>query len=144
MKRKLLFLIFNLILCVTACNAQNTLNILRKDGGVVSYGFSEKPVITCVGEDLHLSTTSVSVDYPMANVQRITFEDSPASVDEIRVDEDKSYQQEPSGLYIYNTNGLLLKKVNSVDGISSYNMQDLPSGIYIVKNGNTTFKVVKK
>lgn len=118
--------------------AQNTLNIHQKTGGVASYAFSEKPVITYVGDNLHIETVAISIDYPVANVQKLTFEDSESSIGELQVKDDSS------DILVYNLKGQLVKRVDCEDGISQLNIQDLPSGIYVVKNRNTTFKIVKK
>lgn len=131
-------LIAIVLLGATTSFAQNTLNIHQKSGGVVSYGFSEKPVVTYAGEYMHVETVSVSIDYPVSNVQKLTFKDSESSIGELRVEE------ESSDLLIYNLKGQLVKKAESEDGISQLDIQELPAGIYVVKNGKTTFKIVKK
>lgn len=136
--KTLLLSIMSLFFGIATCLAQNTLNIHQKSGGVVSYGFSEKPVVTYTREYMHVETVSVSIDYPVSNVQKLTFKDSESSIGELRVEE------ESLDLLIYNLKGQLVKKAESEDGISQLDIQELPAGIYLVKNGKTTFKIVKK
>lgn len=138
MKKILVLMVLSLVLSVATSFAQNTLNIHQKSGGVVSYGFSEKPVVTYAGEYMHVETVSVSIDYPVTDVQKLTFEDRESSIGELRVEE------KSSDLLIYNLKGQLVKKAESEDGISQLDIQELPAGIYVVKNGKTTFKIVKK
>ncbi len=65
-----------LLMACVGMQAQNTLNIHQKSGGVVSYAFSEKPVVTYTAEGIHLSTSKVDVDYPLSNLLKFTFEDN--------------------------------------------------------------------
>ena len=45
---------------------------------------------------------------------------------------------------IYNEKGVLLKRIHNDSGISENNFLEIPKGIYIIKKGDTTFKVLKK
>ena len=123
---------------MATCLAQNTLNIHQKSGGVVSYGFAEKPVVTYVGEILHVSTDKVSIDYPLAELEKLTFDDSDASIGELRV------EGQTSPVCIYRMDGTLVKRQESSEGASAIDMQELPAGTYIIKQGNVTTKIIKQ
>lgn len=56
--------------------AQNTLNVWLTDGGKVSFTFAEKPVVSHVDNVLTISSTATSVEYPLSDVVRFTFEDA--------------------------------------------------------------------
>lgn len=85
MKYKLLLTIFGLLWGGAACFAQSVLNVHQKDGVVVSYGFSEKPVVTYTDAGVHLSTAKVEVDYPFDNLEKFTFSDGVAdAVEQLR------------------------------------------------------------
>lgn len=139
MKRKLLLSALGLLLGVAA-SAQNTLNIHQKDGAVVLYAFSEKPVVTYTDEGIHLVTTKVEIDYPMANLEKWTFEegDAPVSVETITT------SGTADDIRIYTTSGVLVKTISQSEGTASFSTADLPAGIYIIKNGKTTYKITKK
>ncbi|MCQ2244884.1 MAG: T9SS type A sorting domain-containing protein [Bacteroidaceae bacterium] len=130
--------IFSLFLCVAASLAQNTLNVHQKDGTVVKYGFSEKPTVTYTDAGIHLATTKVEVDYPFANLEMFTFSDESSAIDVLTT------ERTSDDVRIYNTNGVLLKTVKQSDGAASFSTSDLPKGIYIIKNGKTTYKITKR
>lgn len=139
MRAKFLLLSFiSMLLGVVSCLAQNTLNIHQKSGGVVSYSFAEKPVVTYVGENLHVSTDKVSIDYPLAELEKLTFDDSEASIGELRV------EGQTSPVCIYRMDGKLVKRQEPSEGASAFDMQELPNGIYIIKQGNVTTKLIKQ
>lgn len=120
------------------CLAQNTLNVHQKDGAVVSYGFSEKPVLTYTATGIHLATSKMEVDYPFANLDKFTFSEEANSIDIVTT------EGTSDEVRIYNINGTLLKTIKQSDGASAYSTSDLQKGIYIIKNGKTTYKIIKK
>lgn len=130
--------ILSLFLCAAACLAQNTLNVHQKDGVVVKYGFSEKPTVTYTDTGIHLATIKVEVDYPFANLEKFTFSDEATAIDVLTM------ERTSDDVRIYNTNGVLLQTVKQSDGAASFSTSELPKGIYIIKNGKTTYKITKK
>lgn len=135
-KRSLIIL--SLFLCAETCFAQNTLNVHQKDGVVVKYGFSEKPTVTYTATGIHLATTKVEVDYPFVNLEKFTFSDEANAINVLKTESTND------DVRIYNTNSMLLKTVKQSDGEASFSISELPNGIYIIKNGKTTYKIVKK
>lgn len=138
MKRNLLLALASLLLGTASAFAQNTLNIHQKTGGVVSYSFSEKPVVTYTEDGIHLVTNSVEVDYPLSNLEKFTFEDNVSPSGIIRTEGGSSDVQ------IYSVGGTLVKTVKATDGVTTFSTKDLPAGIYVIKNGKSTYKIVKK
>lgn len=137
LKRHLLTILC-LFLCAAACSAQNTLNVHQKNGTVVKYGFSEKPTVTYTATGIHLATTKVEVNYPFTNLEKFTFSEDATAIDVLKT------ERTNDDVRIYNTNGMLLKTVKLSDGVASLSTTDLPKGIYIIKNGKTTYKITKK
>ncbi len=131
--------ILSLFLCAAACFAQNTLNVHQRDGTVVKYGFNEKPTVTYTDTGIHLATTKVEVDYPFANLEKFTFSEEEATAIDVLTTEMTN-----DDVRIYNTNGMLLKTVKQSDGAASFSTSELPRGIYIIKNGKTTYKITKR
>lgn len=124
---------------VASCFAQNTLNIHQKDGAVVSYGFVEKPVVTYTATGIHLSTTKVEMDYPFTSLEQFTFSDNDAN--SINVLKTEGTNEDIS---IYDMRGMLVKTIKQSDGSASFSTSDLPQGTYIIKNGSTTYKIIKR
>lgn len=132
-------ILLTLFLCCSAFSfAQNTLNVHQKDGAVVKYGFSEKPTVTYTDTGIHLVTTKVEVDYPFLNLEKFTFSDEASAIDVLKT------EMTNDDVRIYNTNGVLFKTVKQSDGAASFSTSELPKGIYIIKNGSTTYKITKK
>lgn len=139
MRAKFLLLsIISMFLCVATCLGQNTLNIHQKNGGLVSYGFAEKPAVTYTGEYLHVTTNHVTIDYPWADVEMLTFDDSEATTTELRM------EGLTGPVYIYRLNGTLMKRQEPSEGTSAIDIQGLPAGTYIIKQGNITYKIQKQ
>lgn len=132
-------LLFVLSLCSSSlCFAQNTLNVHQKDGAVMSYGFSEKPVVTYTETGVHLATAKVAVDYPFENLEKFTFSDDVTALEAVRT------VGTSDDIRIFNANGLLVRTIRQHEGTATFSTSDLPQGIYIIKNGKTTFKITKR
>ena len=130
-----------LLLCmaavgVSAESTASTLNINQKSGGTVSYAFSEKPVVTMSGNNVVITTTSTSVEYPISNLQDITFTASTDGIVEVL-----TAPKADGPTYIYNTAGVLLK---TIPAGQTFNFECADKGMYIIKNNNTTYKIIKK
>lgn len=138
MKRKNLLQLLILFLGATSAFAQNTLNVHQKSGGVVSYIFSDKPVVTYTEDGIHLVTNSVEVDYPLSNLEKFTFEDnnSPSGI--------ICTKGGSSDVQIYSVGGTLIKTVEANEGTTTFSTSNLPAGIYVIKNGKSTYKIIKK
>ena len=73
MKRLLICFLVALLVCPVF--SQNTLTIHQKDGKQFCYGFADKPVITYTESDLILKTANTEVRYPLAQLDKFTFDD---------------------------------------------------------------------
>lgn len=138
MKRKLLLSALGLLFGV-AGYAQTTLNIHQKDGAVVRYAFSEKPVVTYTDEGIHLMTTKVEIDYPMSNLEMFTFEDDPSHPTGILQMEGTT-----ADIRIYTLDGKLVRTISQSEGTAAFSTADLPAGVYIIRNGKTNYKITKR
>ena len=104
---------------------------------------SEKPVVTYKGDVLILTTESTTVEYPLADLQKFTFEETADAVESVRMNQ-------PTGdgtVRIYNVSGTLMRTIQPSENDGSdakFSTQDLPAGIYIIKQGTQTYKIRKK
>lgn len=113
------------------------LNVHRKDGGVEQYLFSEKPEVKYVGSTMLLTTATLSVEYPLAELARLTFTDVKASaIPTLQVS-----SQPAATVRIYDGQGFLLRTIEPVGGSTVFSLEGLPSGVLIIKNGTTTYKI---
>lgn len=139
MNKNLLLAVVSMFLCSISAFAQNTLNIHQKNGGVVSYAFSEKPVVTYADGGITLTTTHVDVYFPLSELVKFTFEDDQQGSTGILRTLGTS-----DDVLIYDTAGVLVHTAKETDGKTTFSTANLPAGTYIIKNGKTTYKIIKR
>ena len=139
--KKVIFCLLTLF-AATASWAETALIVHQKSGGTVQYAFREKPVVTYSDGYLIISASEASVSYPLSNMQKFTFGD--VEEDQItRITAPADVAPQPT--FIYSIDGKLMRTLQpSEDGTTSASVEGLPTGTYIIKNGKTTYKVVKK
>lgn len=140
--KKLVIFLFACCVAMLA-DAQKTLNVHLKSGGYVSYTFAEKPVVKYEKAELVLNTNTFNLRFSLADIQKFSFEDEnlPTKAETI-----SSMEPATDGIVrIYDINGRLLKTfMPDADGVTSYSVDELPSGIYVVKSRKTTYKINKR
>ncbi|MBQ7742753.1 MAG: T9SS type A sorting domain-containing protein [Bacteroidaceae bacterium] len=121
-------------------NAQSTLNIHTTTNGTVCFTFAEKPQVTFPStEVMQIASTTVTVEFPYSEVEKITFNDEdPTAVQTLTV------RDNTNEVRIYDLNGRLVRRNRSRDGAVSVDLSTLPVGVYIVKDGKRTYKVKKQ
>jgi hypothetical protein len=142
MKRLLLSLL--MLVAVFISRADTALIVHQKSGGTVEYAFSEKPVVTFSGSYLVITfKDDVFMLFPLSDMQKFTFDEVDSNTWEDRITVPKELTPQPT--YIYNMGGILVRTFQpSNDGCTPANVNGLPAGTYIIKNGNTSYKVKKK
>lgn len=126
------------------------------DGSKLSVPFSERPVLTCQGADLLLTTTKMEMQLPDGSVKEFTLnkKEVSTSVDEIHAEvrmERKgndlyfTHCKAGSSVTIYDQSGrqIAAHSVND-SGQCQVSLQHQPNGIYIVKSESITCKILKK
>ena len=81
---KNLFLTLALIIGATAIMAapQRTITIHQSDGQIVSFAFTERPVVTYEGNDLVLTTTKTTVQFPIYLLKKLQFDEDWVNSDD--------------------------------------------------------------
>ena len=138
--KKLIFSLLSLF-AATAMQADTALFVHQKSGGVVEYAFSEKPVVTYKDGNLVISAAEASVMYPLSDMQKFTFGEVDDQVTRIVAPVDMA----PQPTQIYSIDGKLMRTYQpGENGATSASLEGLTSGTYIIKNGKTSYKVLKK
>ncbi len=138
--KKLIFSLLSLF-AATAMQADTALFVHQKSGGVVEYAFSEKPVVTYQEGHLVISAAEASVMYPLSDMQKFTFGEVDDQVTRIVAPVDMA----PQPTQIYSIDGKLMRTYQpGENGATSASLEGLTSGTYIIKNGKTSYKVLKK
>ena len=143
MKKKLSSLFFLLGFFLQGWSQSVQLIVHAKLGAKVSYALSEKPIVKYKGDVLVLTTESTTVEYPLSDLQMFTFSETEDAVESVTMKLPKG----DDTVRIYNVSGILVRTIQpslfeSAD--AKFSMRDLPSGTYIIKQGNQIYKITKK
>ena len=127
-----------------------------KDHVKTTYMLSDKPQVTFEGNNLHIVSEKADATYNLLDVLNFTYEtQSVTGVSELR--------EEPATID-YNNGELVVSGLKANDAVSIYAMDgklvqqqtasrggtfrlslsSLPQGVYIVKVGNITYKIMKR
>ena len=139
MKRKVFLLLLSALF--TGAHAQNTLNVIQKDGTITCFAFADKPIATFSGSDVIVSTTKTEVTFPFSSIVKYTFDDglTPTGIFSTR-NAAKVYP-----VKIFNSAGAIVKTIEtSSEGTAEVQINTLPAGTYIINNGTTTYKIIRK
>ena len=159
MKAKLLISLFALLGFMGARAQESTrqLVVWMKTGEKVYYSLGEKPETTFEDGKLVIKTTRTTVFYQLENVLRYTYEGTgnPVGIDlqlserSISVSEEGDAVtlrnlREGSVVSLYGTDGMLLEQRTSQNAQPiTVSVARQPSGVYIVKCGSETIKLMK-
>ena len=131
----LLFAVF----CTTgAWAADSKIIVWLNDGNKSEVLFADMPELTYADGNVNLQSNSPSTTFswPIANVQKLTFENSDIPTD-IRDVKATGLDLLSDQFDVYDLGGKQIRK-------DAKSLSELPRGVYIVKDGSTTIKVVRK
>ncbi len=136
--------------------AEPQLKVWKKDKSTVLFALAEKPVTTFSDNKLVIKTSNATVEYPLADVLRYTYIGVETGIENIESDNSVLVKQEDNKLSLdnltagtevrlYNSSGRLLDilKSNGTDAVT-ISIASRPQGMYIVKCGNETIKLMKR
>lgn len=159
MKKFLILLAAMLSLTATRAmgDGPQRLVVWLTDGTKVTHDLSDQPETTFQDGALFLKTEKVSVSYPLEKVQRYTYEGSfpaigipPVKAGEVCVSQGNNgmrFDGLPAGtpLELYSPEGRLLSSQCAAEGQSTVvSVAGMPTGIYIIKAGEASYKFLKK
>ena len=132
-----------------------TLIVKLKDGSETAFFLKDKPQVTFEGTDLKVASQNGDTTFPLADVLRFTYALKDTSGINETVDRKTSVSFEDDVLVIseikagnmvsiYSLDGKLLNQLTPQHtGTYRLNLSELPSGLYLVKAGNITYKITK-
>ena len=156
--RRIITLSLFVFMAFMTATAQNgpQLKVWKKDKSTVLFALAEKSVTTFSNNMLVIKTSTASVEYPLAEVQRYTYEGVETGIESIDSDNGVLVKQEKNKLSLanlkagaevrlYNSSGSLLQIVKS-NGTEPVviSLSSRPQGVYIVKSGKETIKLMKR
>ena len=151
-----------LFLCLTGISMSgwaeeqvSTLDVWTKSGERITYYLNEHPVATYSGSDLVLKTDELTVNYPLAKLHKFTFGSEATSVETAPLPDGQMQMQKGmlclsefragEKVSIYNIGGQnVMNATISSDGTATLFIQSLATGVYVVKAGSVTHKIIKQ
>ena len=152
----LALLFFTIPQTVKAADEVETLIIQMKNGSENAFFLKDKPKVTFEGSNLKVSATTGDVSYPLADVLRFTYaKKSPTGISE-QVENPTDVTFEGDVLVISQLKANAVASIYALDGklirqlkphrAGTYriSLSELPSGLYLVKADNVTYKITKR
>lgn len=157
MKVRLILLSLLLTLVTSGVNAQNAVVVYQKDGTAATFAFWEKPVVTYAEDNLVLTTSKTTVEYPIYLLAKIAFSEveAPVGVEDIQANqpvrflfngETLTVQGGKPGeqVWLYNLKGMKIGQFRlDSEGKASVPLKNLGKDLYITKVGGVSFKFRK-
>lgn len=140
--KKFLLSIVLIAACAMAALAdgENYLTVIQ--GGQTTYGFELRKVkkITFDNDKLTVNTIDgKETDVVLSTLQRLAFTSSlPVGIQSAEA----PTSRQP--IYIYNVSGQMIRHLDGTSEQGKLNLSDLPQGIYILKQGTETRKILKR
>ncbi|MGI6222242.1 MAG: hypothetical protein ACOYJG_01375 [Prevotella sp.] len=157
--RKFIIIMIALFTYGNMCRAADAdhLIVWLTDGTSTSYALDEKPVITYNDDHLVLTAPQVEVDVPLDDVLKLTFGDEADAIQQVETtDQQESIKANSDGVELsgfkagtkvglYGVNGTTLGQYTIPEsGTLHISLAAMGSGLYIVKAGRSSIKIVRK
>ena len=152
----LALLFFTIPQTVKAADEVETLIIQMKNGSENAFFLKDKPKVTFEGSNLKVSAATGDVSYALSDVLRFTYaKKSPTGISE-QVENPTDVIFEGDVLVISQLKANAVASIYALDGklirqlkpqrAGTYriNLSELPSGLYLVKADNVTYKITKR
>ena len=130
--------------------------VWQRDGEKVFFDLAERPKTTFEGTNMIISTSTMTVNYPLDRVLRFTYELKSSGIENANISKSIRIAQNGNDLFLENlhqgtriqffsTDGRLLSS-NVSDGRKTIviSLSSYPSGVYIVKADDITYKIMKQ
>ena len=144
-----------LTLFVGSVLSQNALKINLKDGNTFTIGLSENPSVAYSDTSFVLKSASVELQFAYSKVENIIFIEtdlteipSVGSASQLSLNDGTIYitgaAVEEDVLLITIDGKNIAKYKTDKEGSVTFSVSEYPSGMYIIKMSNLTFKIIKK
>lgn len=136
----IVFILGILFLSVRAQTRNTNIVFYHSNGNKTSFSFGDHPRMIYQNKKIILATISDFIECSLSDLDKITFEEASTKVEELTVNSKGERE-----LYVYNVLGVLVKK-SKLDKQHHFSMitQDLPNGLYVIKDKVKTYKYFKK
>ena len=157
-KSLLLFFLLVATLIARADEGVKTLCLVvhTTDGSTVTYALPDKPVLSYEGATLVVTTDAVTANYPLADIERLDFEEVEIVTSLQNVLASGRIIKATRGgarlmgfaagteVRVYGSDGKLLRTARTnAEGSLDLNLQNEPTGIYMIQAEKSTLKIKK-
>ena len=134
----------------------NTLVVKMKNGAETAFFLKDKPNVTFEGTNLKVVSEKTTTTFALADVLRFTYvKRDPSGINEQIVDPTEiSYEdgvlvisqiKAGASVGIYALDGKLVRQLKAQRaGTYRLSLSELPTGLYLVKADNVTYKITKQ
>ena len=134
----------------------NTLVVTMKNGAETAFFLKDKPNVTFEGTNLKVVSEKTTTSFALADVLRFTYvKRDPSGINEQIVDPTEiSYEdgvlvisqiKAGSSVGVYALDGKLVRQLKAQrSGTYRLSLSELPTGLYLVKADNITYKITKQ
>ena len=134
----------------------NTLVVKMKNGAETAFFLKDKPNVTFEGTNLKVVSEKTTTTFALADVLRFTYvKRDPSGIDEQIVDPTEiSYEdgvlvisqiKAGASVGVYALDGKLVRQLKAQRaGTYRLSLSELPTGLYLVKADNVTYKITKQ
>lgn len=155
MKTTRILLFFLAVFMAQGVMADNEyLAVWKKSGEVVYYDLSEEPVTTYADGNLKITTSSMSVTYPLEEVLKYTYTDTPTDIVQAKAPSVKVKQGRNSisftnlklgsSVNVYGAEGKMLRTQIVKTEVTVVDLSDFPLGVYMVTANGVTYKLARQ
>ena len=156
---KFIHTLFVLLFTMNGSNLANAqtqqLVVWMDNGDKVLFDLEERPKTIFVANEIVITTDNISVKYPLSKVMRYTYVVSPTSISNTQDEEIKISQRsnvltfenlkQNTVINVYALDGTLLDTKNaSHEKPVNISLANFPKGVYLIKVGETTYKIMKR
>ena len=157
MRRLQLLLLMLLALPIgMLADSQNTLVVTLKNGAETAFFLKDQPNVTFEGTNLKVVSQKETVTFTLSDVLRFTYvKKDPSGIDETVTDPTEvSYEggvlvisqlKQGATVDVYSPDGKQVRQLKANrSGTYRLNLSELPTGLYLVKADNITYKIMKQ
>ena len=157
MRRLQLLLLMLLALPIgMLADSQNTLVVTLKNSAETTFFLKDKPNVTFEGTDLKVVSDKETVTFALSDVLRFTYvKKDPSGIDETVTDPTEvSYEggvlvisqlKQGATVDVYSPDGKQVRQLKANhSGTYRLSLSELPTGLYLVKADNITYKIMKQ
>lgn len=126
---------FIMLIMATNAMADNYLVVKNNAGDQASFLIADNPEVTFTENEMHIGTFSIEKTGDLT----LYFSDSPATTNITHAD-----IPQITDVMVYDITGRLIMKTKTRNGITDIHLDNLPKGLYIIKQGTLTMKITNR